>query len=216
MKRSLASAIRSGAQGVQGPVRRPPRRRRDEPLESVLRGPRAAAHDPRRHRLRLRRGADRPTGRIGVKVWINKGEIMPEGYGGVPGGGKETRLGDQDTARRRGGATRGPRRLARERARTAARTARGLGPVRPRPARRPGAGGGRAAGAAPAGAARAWPAASRAARRDEERPAERREAAAGRAEGDRDRPPAVETHGRRARAAEAGDRARRDGERLTS
>ena len=35
----------------------PARRRRDEPARDVLRGPRAAAHDPRGHRLRLRRGA---------------------------------------------------------------------------------------------------------------------------------------------------------------
>ena len=47
-------------------------------------------------------------GRIGVKVWINKGEIMPEGYEGRAG--QTTRLGEVD-ARRRGGADgdRGPR-----------------------------------------------------------------------------------------------------------
>jgi small subunit ribosomal protein S3 len=46
-------------------------------------------------------------GRIGVKVWVNKGEIMPEGYEGTSTG-KETRLGDQDQARRkRGGAAEG-------------------------------------------------------------------------------------------------------------
>ena len=46
-------------------------------------------------------------GRIGVKVWVNKGEIMPEGYEGAPSA-KETRLGDQDQARRkRGGAAEG-------------------------------------------------------------------------------------------------------------
>ena len=43
-------------------------------------------------------------GRIGVKVWINKGEIMPAGYEGIQGG-REQRLGEQDTARRRGGLT---------------------------------------------------------------------------------------------------------------
>ena len=38
---------------------------------------------------------------------MNKGEIMPKGFFGVPGGTRrETRLGDQDTARRRGGVTR--------------------------------------------------------------------------------------------------------------
>jgi hypothetical protein len=70
-----------------------------------------------------------PTGRIGVKVWINKGEIMPEGYGGIPGGGKETRLGDQDTARRRGGITEGLG-ASRESARGRSQDREGLGPVR--------------------------------------------------------------------------------------
>ena len=70
-----------------------------------------------------------PTGRIGVKVWINKGEIMPQGYGGVPGGGKETRLGDQDTARRRGGASEGLG-ASRESGRGRSQDREGLGPVR--------------------------------------------------------------------------------------
>src|SRR5438876_6299494 len=39
-------------------------------------------------------------GRIGVKVWINKGEIMPEGFERDTAG---TRLGEVDTRRRRGG-----------------------------------------------------------------------------------------------------------------
>ena len=42
----------------QGAVLRPSRRFRDEPFRAVLRGPRPAAHDPRRHRLRLHRGAN--------------------------------------------------------------------------------------------------------------------------------------------------------------
>src|SRR5947199_24612 len=41
-------------------------------------------------------------GRIGVKVWINKGEIMPEGYESLATG-KDARLGEQDQARRRRG-----------------------------------------------------------------------------------------------------------------
>jgi small subunit ribosomal protein S3 len=82
-----------------------------------------------------------PTGRIGVKVWINKGEIMPAGYGGVPGGGKETRLGDQDTARRRGGITEGLG-ASRESARQRGQDREGLGPVRRgRPGQRGGGGG---------------------------------------------------------------------------
>jgi hypothetical protein len=82
-----------------------------------------------------------PTGRIGVKVWINKGEIMPAGYGGIPGGGKETRLGDQDTARRRGGVTEGLG-ASRESARGRQQDREGLGPVRRgRPGQRPARGG---------------------------------------------------------------------------
>src|SRR3712207_9019553 len=61
-------------------IRRPPRstlfpyttlfrsRRGDEPLGDVLGGPRAAAHDPRGHRLRVHRGEDdlRPDRREGL------------------------------------------------------------------------------------------------------------------------------------------------------
>jgi hypothetical protein len=94
-----------------------------------------------------------PTGRIGVKVWINKGEIMPAGYGGVPGGGKETRLGEQDTARRRGGVSEGLG-ASREAGRGRNQDREGLGPVRrSRPGQRgggrPGGGGGRRGGGAP-------------------------------------------------------------------
>ena len=46
---------RAGHQDHRG---RAARRRRDEPPRDVLRGPRAAAHDPRRHRLRPGRGED--------------------------------------------------------------------------------------------------------------------------------------------------------------
>jgi hypothetical protein len=42
-------------------------------------------------------------GVIGVKVWVNKGEIMPEGYDAPAA--RDTRLGDQDQARRRRGAS---------------------------------------------------------------------------------------------------------------
>jgi hypothetical protein len=69
-----------------------------------------------------------PTGRIGVKVWINKGEIMPQGYSGMAEK-KETRLGDQDTARRRGGVTEGLG-ASRESGRNRSQDREGLGPVR--------------------------------------------------------------------------------------
>ena len=72
--------------------------------------------------------AKTPTGRIGVKVWINKGEIMPQGYSGMAEK-KETRLGDQDTARRRGGVSEGLG-ASRESGRNRSQDREGLGPVR--------------------------------------------------------------------------------------
>ena len=106
MKRSLASAIRSGAAGVKvqcsGRLGGSEMSRSEQYSEG-----RVPLHTIRADIDYGFTEARTPTGRIGVKVWINKGEIMPAGYGGVPGGGKETRLGDQDTARRRGGVTEG-------------------------------------------------------------------------------------------------------------
>src|SRR5581483_1518990 len=106
MKRSLASAIRSGAAGVKvqcsGRLGGSEMSRSEQYSEG-----RVPLHTIRADIDFGFTEARTPTGRIGVKVWINKGEIMPAGYGGIPGGGKETRLGDQDTARRRGGVTEG-------------------------------------------------------------------------------------------------------------
>src|SRR5207248_9521078 len=77
-------------------------------------------------------------GRIGVKVWINKGEIMPEGYEGMTRG--DGRLGDQDARRRLGGATEGLG-ASREGGRGRGGDREGLGPVRQRRRRgRPGEG----------------------------------------------------------------------------
>jgi hypothetical protein len=84
------------------------------------------------------------TGRIGVKVWINKGEIMPEGYEGMTQ--RDQRLGDQDQARRRGGVTEGLS-ASRESGRGRGGDREGLGPVRQRrPRRGQGGGGGRPGG----------------------------------------------------------------------
>jgi hypothetical protein len=83
-------------------------------------------------------------GRIGVKVWINKGEIMPEGFEGMTTG-KDTRLGDQDQARRRrGGAAEGLG-ASRESSRNRSQDREGLGLVKKsrRPGGRPGAAGGK-------------------------------------------------------------------------
>jgi small subunit ribosomal protein S3 len=75
-------------------------------------------------------------GRIGVKVWINKGEIMPEGFEGMTQ--KDTRLGDQDQARRRRGGPMEGLGASRESGRGRA-DREGLGPVRQRPSGRRGA-----------------------------------------------------------------------------
>ena len=99
MKRSLASAMRSGAQVIKiqcggrlggGEMSRSERYTEGRvPLHTI------------RADIDYGFAEARTTfGRIGVKVWINKGEIMPEGFEGLAGG-RELRLGDQDQARRR-------------------------------------------------------------------------------------------------------------------
>src|SRR6476469_3187795 len=105
MKRSLASAMRSGAQGIKiqcggrlggGEMSR---------SESYSEG-RVPLHTIRADIDYGFVEAKTTFGRIGVKVWINKGEIMPSGYESTAQQG-DTRLGDQDQARRRGGANEG-------------------------------------------------------------------------------------------------------------
>ena len=132
MKRSLASAIRSGAAGVKvqcsGRLGGAEMSRSEQYSEG-----RVPLHTIRADIDYGFTEARTPTGRIGVKVWINKGEIMPTGYGGIPGG-KETRLGDQDTARRRGGVTEGLG-ASRESARGSQSGPRGSRPGSPRQAR---------------------------------------------------------------------------------
>jgi len=141
MKRSLASAIRSGAQGIK-----------------IVCGGRLAGTEMSRseaysegrvplHTIRADidygfAEAKTTFGRIGVKVWINKGEIMPEGY---EGHSQDTRLGDQDQARRRRGGPMEGLGASREAGRGRA-DREGLGPVqRRRPGRGRGAPRGRAA-----------------------------------------------------------------------
>ena len=139
MKRSLASAMRSGAQGVKvicggrlggGEMSR---------SESYSEG-RVPLHTIRADIDYGFAEAKTTFGRIGVKVWINKGEIMPEGYEGVTTG-RDVRLGDQDQARRRrSGASEGLS-ASRESGRGRAADREGLGPVQTR--RRGGGGRGR-------------------------------------------------------------------------
>jgi small subunit ribosomal protein S3 len=125
MKRSLASAMRSGAQGVKitcggrlggGEMSR---------SETYSEG-RVPLHTLRADIDYGFAEAKTTYGRIGVKVWINKGEIMPEGFD--TDRTDSGRLGDQDQARRRGGREGlGPREGGRR-----APDREGLGPVRSR------------------------------------------------------------------------------------
>ncbi len=137
MKRSLASAMRSGAHGVKivcggrlggGEMSR---------SETYSEG-RVPLHTIRADIDYGFTEAKTTYGRIGVKVWINKGEIMPEGYEGITQ--KDARLGDQDQARRRGGASEGLA-ASRESGRGRGGDREGLGPVRARGGG-PGGGGG--------------------------------------------------------------------------
>jgi small subunit ribosomal protein S3 len=99
MKRSLSSSMRSGAQGVK--IRCGGRLGGSEMSrsESYSEG-RVPLHTLRADIDYGFAEAKTTFGRIGVKVWINKGEIMPEGFERDAAG---TRLGEVDTRRRRGG-----------------------------------------------------------------------------------------------------------------
>jgi small subunit ribosomal protein S3 len=100
MKRSLASAIRSGAEGVKitcgGRLGGTEMSRSETYSEG-----RVPLHTLRADIDYGFAEAKTTFGRIGVKVWINKGEIMPEGF--EADRGAAGRLGDQDQARRKGG-----------------------------------------------------------------------------------------------------------------
>ena len=121
MKRSLASAMRSGAQGIKiqcggrlggGEMSRSERYTEGRvPLHTI--------------RADIDYGfaeAKTTYGRIGVKVWVNKGEIMPEGYEGVARPRADLRGGRLAPSPRV--EHRGARRVARERHAVAARIAR--------------------------------------------------------------------------------------------
>jgi small subunit ribosomal protein S3 len=136
MKRSLASAMRSGAHGVKVQCGGRLGGTEMSRSESYSEG-RVPLHTIRADIDYGFVEAKTTFGRIGVKVWINKGEIMPEGFESVAQQ-KETRLGDQDTARRLGGRTEGLS-ASRESGRSRAADREGLGPVQKR---RPKRGGG--------------------------------------------------------------------------
>ncbi len=134
MKRALASAIRSGAAGVK--IRCAGRLGGGEMSRSETYSEgRVPLHTIRADIDYGFVEAKTSAGRIGVKVWINKGEIMPEGFGESD----SARLGDQDARRRRGGALEGLG-ASRESGRNRSQDREGLGPVRQR-RRGPGGGG---------------------------------------------------------------------------
>jgi small subunit ribosomal protein S3 len=94
MKRSLASAIRSGAQGVKIQCGGRLGGAEMSRSESYSEG-RVPLHTLRADIDYGFAEAKTTFGRIGVKVWINKGEIMPEGFG------DETGRGEAEPGRRR-------------------------------------------------------------------------------------------------------------------
>jgi small subunit ribosomal protein S3 len=137
MKRSLASAMRSGAQGIKitaaGRLTGGEMSRREMYSEG-----RVPLHTIRADIDYGQAEAKTTFGQIGVKVWINKGEIMPEGFEGADRG-RDSRLGDQDQARRRRGASSEGLGASRESGRGRAADREGLGIVpRRRRGQRPG------------------------------------------------------------------------------
>jgi small subunit ribosomal protein S3 len=135
MKRSLASAIRSGAQGVKiscgGRLGGGEMSRRESYSEG-----RVPLHTLRADIDYGFAEAKTTFGRIGVKVWINKGEVMPEGFGD----------GDDRFAQRRAGRELEGLGASRESGRRGGPDREGLGPVRRRRGGRPGGGRGQGGG----------------------------------------------------------------------
>jgi small subunit ribosomal protein S3 len=137
MKRSLASAMRSGAQGIKitaaGRLTGGEMSRREMYSEG-----RVPLHTIRADIDYGQAEAKTTFGQIGVKVWINKGEIMPEGFEGAGRG--DSRLGDQDQARRRRGSSGEGLGASREsgRGRAADREGLGIVPRKRRGGQRPG------------------------------------------------------------------------------
>ena len=165
MKRSLASGIRSGAQGIKIQCGGRLGGSEMSRSESYSEG-RVPLHTIRADIDYGFAEAKTTYGRIGVKVWINKGEIMPEGFG-LESAREARALGDQDQARRRRGGPMEGLGASRESGRGRREQDReGLGPVRRRrpgpgrPGGGPGGGGGRGGrggGRGPGGRGRGGP-----------------------------------------------------------
>ena len=95
MKRALTSAMRSGAKGVRVQVSGRLGGAEMSRTEFYSEG-RVPLHTLRADIDYGFHEAKTTFGRIGVKCWINKGEVMPEGYGG----NSTTDLGDSEPPRR--------------------------------------------------------------------------------------------------------------------
>jgi small subunit ribosomal protein S3 len=116
MKRALTSAMRSGAKGVKVQVAGRLGGAEMARTESYSDG-RVPLHTMRADIDYGFHEAATTFGRIGVKCWVNKGEIMPEGYTGAdltdmtapppPNDGRDGRGGGRDGREGRGGGGRG-------------------------------------------------------------------------------------------------------------
>ena len=117
MKRALTSAMRSGAKGVKVQVAGRLGGAEMARTESYSDG-RVPLHTMRADIDYGFYEARTTFGRIGVKCWVNKGEIMPEGYTGAdltdmtapapPSSDRDSRDGRDGRGRGRGGNGRGP------------------------------------------------------------------------------------------------------------
>src|SRR5213079_2952203 len=104
MKRALTSAIRSGATGVRVQVSGRLGGSEMARTEGYSEG-RVPLHTLRADIDYGLYEARTTFGRIGVKCWINKGEVMPEGY---QSGQRDELPEERPQPRRRGGGGRGP------------------------------------------------------------------------------------------------------------
>src|SRR6195952_1601429 len=109
MKRALTSAMRSGAKGVKVQVSGRLGGAEMARTESYSDG-RVPLHTLRADIDYGFFEAKTTTGRIGVKCWINKGEIMPEGYRSGEPEEEEIRRPQRRRDERGGGGDRSPRR----------------------------------------------------------------------------------------------------------
>jgi small subunit ribosomal protein S3 len=155
MKRALTSAMRSGAKGVKVQVSGRLGGAEMARTESYSDG-RVPLHTMRADIDYGFHEAATTFGRIGVKCWVNKGEIMPEGYTGAdltdmtapppPSDGRDGRGGGREGREGRGGGGRGRGGAGGSGSGGGGGRGGGRGPGGPGGGRGPGGGGGRGPG----------------------------------------------------------------------